>query len=328
MGEAVEALRAGRVSREEAFAALSKERDPSRRLLLEKSAALEKEAALLRGFATELHQRTVRQSLAAELARPDAEADLLRCALLLAKHDNPDLDIAAYERGVEQMVRELKADPDIAAAPGLAVRRLNRYLFEENGFHGSRSDYGNPSNSYLNEVLDDREGLPITLSVLYIELARRLGIVGVSGIPLPGRFMVGYRETEGGEYALVDVYEGGRLLSMQEGVEAVSEDGVVPKTAKLPASKRDILLRMIRNLLGPLMDSRSTPKEALPYLELVLALDPDAARERLARAFVREGGGQREAAAEDVRWRLEHLPPGVGEDKRETLEQWLGRLVR
>jgi serine protease Do len=328
LGEAVEALRSGRVSREEAFAALSKERDPSRRLLLEKSVALEKEAALLRGFATELHQRTVRESLAAELARPDAEADLLRCALLLAKHDNPDLDIAAYERGVEQMVRELKADPDTAAAPGVAVRRLNRYLFEENGFHGSRSDYGNPSNSYLNEVLDDREGLPITLSVLYIELARRLGIVGVSGIPLPGRFMVGYRETEEGEYALVDVYEGGRLLTMQEGVEAVSEDGVVPKTARLPASKRDILLRMIRNLLGPLMDSRSTPKEALPYLELVLALDPDAARERLARAFVREGGGQREAAAEDVRWMLEHLPPGVGEDKRETLEQWLGRLLR
>jgi serine protease Do len=328
LGEAVEALRAGRVSREEAFAALSKERDPSRRLLLEKSATLEKEAALLRGFATELHQRTVRESLAAELVRPDAEADLLRCALLLAKHDNPDLDIAAYERGVEQMVRELKADPDIAAAPGVAVRRLNRYLFEENGFHGSRSDYGNPSNSYLNEVLDDREGLPITLSVLYIELARRLGIVGVSGIPLPGRFMVGYRETEEGEYALVDVYEGGRLLTMQEGVDAVSEDGVVPKTARLPASKRDILLRMIRNLLGPLMDSRSTPKEALPYLELVLALDPDAARERLARAFVREGGGQREAAAEDVRWMLEHLPPGVGEDKRETLEQWLGRLLR
>jgi hypothetical protein len=70
LGEAGEALRSGRVSREEAFAALSKERDPIRRLLLEKSAALEKEAALLRGFATELHQRTVRESLAAELARP------------------------------------------------------------------------------------------------------------------------------------------------------------------------------------------------------------------------------------------------------------------
>ena len=324
----VEALGAGKIARAAAFDLLGKERDSSRRLLGEKSAALEKEAALLRVFATELHQRTVRAELAAELARPDAEADLLRCALLLSKHDNPDLDVAAYERGVGQMVRELKADADIAAGTGAAVRRLNRYLFEENGFHGSRSDYGNPSNSYLNEVLDDREGLPITLSVLYIELARRLGIAGVSGIPLPGRFMVGYREEEGAEYALVDVYEGGRLLTMEEGVAAVSEDGVVPASAKRPSSKRDILLRMVRNLLGPLMDSRNTSKEALPYLEMVLELDPDAARERLMRAFVREGAGERAAAAEDVRWMLEHLPPGVGEEKRETLGQWLERLER
>jgi regulator of sirC expression with transglutaminase-like and TPR domain len=325
---AVEALAAGKISRAAAFESLGRERDSSRRLLGEKSAALEKEAALLRGFATELHQRSVRSELVTELARPDAEADLLRCALLLSKHDNPDLDVAAYERGVGQMVRELQADVEIMAGTGSAVRRLNRYLFEENGFHGSRSDYGNPSNSYLNEVLDDREGLPITLSVLYIELARRLGVKGVKGIPLPGRFMVGYSEVEGGEYALVDVYEGGRLLTMEEGVAAVSEAGWVPASAKNPSSKRDILLRMVRNLLGPLMDSRNTSKEALPYLEMVLELDPDAARERLMRAFVREGAGERAAAAEDVRWMLEHLPPGVGEDKRETLGQWLERLER
>jgi serine protease Do len=326
--DAVEALRVGRISRESAFGSLGGERESSRRMLLEKSAALEKEASMLRVFATELHQRTVRRELVAELEKPDPEADLLRCALLLSKHDNPDLDVAVYERGVEQMVRELRADAEIAAGTDGAVRRLNRYLFEENGFHGSRSDYGNPSNSYLNEVLDDREGLPITLSVLYIELARRLGIRGVSGIPLPGRFMVGYRKGEDGEISLVDVYEGGRLLSMEEGVAAVSEDGAVPPGAKRPALKRDILLRMVRNLLGPLMDSRSTPKEALPYLEIVLALDPDAARERLARAFVREGLGERLAAAEDVRWMLEHLPPGLGEERRDTLERWLARLER
>lgn len=326
--ETVDALRSGKMSKEAAFELLSREREASRLLLGERSAALEKEAAALRSFATEMHQRTVRKELAAELARPDGEADLLRCALLLSKHDNPDLDVAAYERGVEQMVRELKTDAEIGAGTTAAVRRLNRYLFEENGFHGSRSDYGNPSNSYLNEVLDDREGLPITLSVLYIELARRLGVPGVSGIPLPGRFMVGYRDKEEGEYALVDVYEGGRLLTMEQGVEEVAADGLVPANAKVPALKRDILLRMVRNLLGPLMDSRNTSREALPYLEIVLALDPDAARERLTRAFVREGLGEKAAAAEDVRWMLEHLPPGIGEDRRATLEQWLERLTR
>jgi regulator of sirC expression with transglutaminase-like and TPR domain len=326
--ETVEGLLGGRITRESAFESLGRERDSSRRLLLERSGALEKEAALLRVFATELHQRTVREALVAELERPDSEADLLRCALLLSKHDNADLDVAAYERGFEQMVRELKGDPEIAAGAGRAIRRINRYLFEENGFHGSRSDYGNPSNSYLNEVLDDREGLPITLSVLYIELARRLGVQGVAGIPLPGRFMVGYREGEDAEIALVDVYEGGRLLTMEEGVASVSEDGMVPASAKRPAFKREILLRMVRNLLGPLMDSRNTSKEALPYLDIALALDPDAARERLARAFVRENLGERSAAAQDVRWMLEHLPPGLGEERRETLERWLGRLER
>ncbi len=326
--EAVEGLRGGTLTREAAFGALSRETDASRRLLLERGAALEKEASLLRGFATELHQRTVREALVAELDRPDVEADLLRSALLLSKHDNADLDVASYERGFEQMVRELRGDADIVAGAGKAVRRLNRYLFEENGFHGSRSDYSNPSNSYLNEVLDDREGLPITLSVLYIELARRLGVEGVAGIPLPGRFMVGYREEANSELALVDVYEGGRLLSLEEGVASVSEDGSVPASAKKPALKREILLRMVRNLLGPLLDSRNTPKEALPYLEIVLALDPEAARERLARAFVRENLGERSAAAEDVRWMLEHLPPGLGEDRRETLERWLARLER
>jgi regulator of sirC expression with transglutaminase-like and TPR domain len=326
--ETVEGLRGGRITRQSAFESLSRERDSSRRLLLEQSVALEKEATLLRVFATELHQRTVREALVAELERPDAEADLLRCALLLSKHDNADLDVAAYERGFEQMVRELKGDPEIAAGAGRAVRRINRYLFEENGFHGSRSDYSNPSNSYLNEVLDDREGLPITLSVLYIELARRLGVQGVAGIPLPGRFMVGYPKAEDGEIALVDVYEGGRLLTMEEGVASVSEDGLVPASAKRPALKREILLRMVRNLLGPLIDSRNTSKEALPYLEIALALDPDAARERLARAFVRENLGERSAAAEDVRWMLEHLPPGLGDDRRETLERWLARLER
>ena len=87
------------------------------------------------------------------------------------------------------MAQELKDQPEIAAGTLSAVQRINRYLFEENGFHGSRSEYSSRSNSYLNEVLDDREGLPITLSVLYVELARRLNVSGVAGIPLPGRFM-------------------------------------------------------------------------------------------------------------------------------------------
>src|SRR5216684_5716061 len=91
--------------------------------------------------------------------------------------------------------------PKDADGPG-KLAALNKYLFTERGFHGSRQDYYNRSNSYLNEVLDDREGIPITLSVLYIELARRVGLK-VVGIPLPGHFVVEFLP-EKGEGKLID----------------------------------------------------------------------------------------------------------------------------
>jgi regulator of sirC expression with transglutaminase-like and TPR domain len=208
------------------------------------------------------------------------------------------------------------------------VRRLNRYLFEENGFHGSRSDYSSRSNSYVNEVLDDREGLPITLSIVYIELARSLGVSGVVGIPLPGRFMVGYRASEQDEFSLVDVYDGGKVLSMREALEIVSDGALVPEKARQPALKRDIVVRMIRNLAGPQLEARNGAQEALPYLDLLIALDPEAGRERLSRAMIREFQGDKSGAAEDVGWMLEHLPEGIRANQREMLEEWLRKLTR
>jgi serine protease Do len=103
------------------------------------------------------------KEILAELAKPEPEINLLRCALLLARHDNPEIDVASYVSAFKSMVADLKDDPEIKKGTIPAVKRLNRYFFEENGFHGSRHDYGSRSNSYINEVIDDREGLPITL---------------------------------------------------------------------------------------------------------------------------------------------------------------------
>jgi regulator of sirC expression with transglutaminase-like and TPR domain len=201
-------------------------------------------------------------------------------------------------------------------------------LFEENGFHGSRSDYSNRSNSYVNEVLDDREGLPITLSVVYIELAQKLGVEGVVGIPLPGRFMVGYRRSSQDEFSLVDVYDGGKRLSMAQAIDVVADRNTVAEKARQPASKRDIIVRMIRNLAGPQLETRNGAMDALPYMDLLIALDPDAGRERLSRAMIREIQGNRVGAAEDVGWMLEHLPEGIQTRQRAMLEEWLQRLSR
>lgn len=283
---------------------------------------------MLKEMTLELHQRSVREELIAELGKPEREADLLRCALLLSKHDNPDLDMDVYQRGFEQMTQELSGDSELSQGTESAVRRLNRYLFEENGFHGSRSDYSSRSNSYVNEVLDDREGLPITLSVVYVELARRLAVEGVVGIPLPGRFMVGYRGSSEDEFSLVDVYDGGKRLSMAQALDVVSDGAIVPEKARQPASKRDIIVRMIRNLAGPQLETRNGAMEALPYMDLLISLDPDAGRERLSRAMIRELQGNRLGAAADVGWMLEHLPDGIQTRQREMLEEWLQKLSR
>lgn len=307
---------------------LRKDPESGRRIMIRQQLELERSSKMLKEMTVELHQRSVREALVAELAKPDKEADLLQCALLLSKHDNPDLDLAIYQREFEQMTQELSGDSDVSRSTESAVLRLNRYLFEENGFHGSRSDYSSRSNSYVNEVLDDREGLPITLSVIYIELARRLGIEGVVGIPLPGRFMVGYRLGAKDEFSLVDVYDGGKLLSMAHAIDVVSNGSMVPEKARRPASKRDIIVRMIRNLAGPQLETRNGAVEALPYMDLLIALDPDAGRERLSRAMIRELQGNRLGAAEDVGWMLEHLPDGLEARQREMLEEWLQKLSR
>src|SRR5207249_5179614 len=132
-------------------------------------------------------------------------------ALLIAKLDNDELDVAIYRKEIERMLRDLTAalPRDADAAAKLAA--LNKYLFTERGFHGSRGDYYNRANSYLNEVIDDREGLPISLCVLYMDLARRLG-VSVVGVGLPGHFVTRHVPKEG-EGKFIDVYERGEQLS-------------------------------------------------------------------------------------------------------------------
>src|SRR5205814_3379958 len=102
--------------------------------------------------------------------------DLLHAALLVALLDNDEVDVEAYRREVDRMGRDILAGLPKDADEAAKLKALNKFLFEQRGFHGSRGDYYHRSNSYLNEVIDDREGWPITLSVLYMELGKRIGL--------------------------------------------------------------------------------------------------------------------------------------------------------
>ncbi len=298
----------------------------ARRVLVEQRRKLEDEAAKLRELERELHRRAMTKEILAELAKPEPEINLLRCALLLARHDNPEIDIATYLNSFKAMVLDLKDDPEINKGTITAVKRLNRYLFEENGFHGSRGDYSNRSNSYLNEVLDDREGLPITLSVLYVELASALGVQGVFGVPLPGKFMVGYRDGPEGELHLVDVFEHGKLVTVEQAALDLTDDGHFPEGALAPTTKQIILLRMLRNLMSSVFEDNRSLRESLPYLNLLLAIDPLAAPERLTRAQLRQRLGEKTGAREDVSWLIENFPADGPPELMQQLDRWMQSL--
>ena len=302
--------------------------DPAaaRRVISEQRKKLEEEAGKLRELERELHRRAMTKEILAELEKPEPEINLLRCTLLLSRHDNPEIDVASYLNAFKAMTADLKDDPEILKGTIPAVKRLNRYLFEENGFHGSRGDYESRSNSYMNEVLDDREGLPITLSVLYVELASKLGIQGVFGVPLPGKFMVGYRGGPEGELQLVDVFERGKELTVEQAALQLSETADLADEFLEPATKRDILLRMLRNLLGSGFEETRAIRDSLPYLDLVLAIDPKAAVERLTRAQLRQRVGEKAGAREDVNWLIENFPDDGPPEMIQQLDRWLQSL--
>ena len=326
IGKTLKDFQAEPKERQKALNQLLEKPGESRRVLVNQRRELEKQVAALKELEHDLHRASVTRDLVAELAKPEDQIDLMRATLLLARHDNPEVDIKQYLQGFERMVDELKKAPEITQGTVPAVKRINRYLFEENGFHGSRHDYSSKSNSYMNELLDDREGLPITLSVLYIELAARLGVKQVYGLGLPGKFMVGYREGPEGELQLLDVFERGKKVSLEQAALELSDIGSFPEEMLEPASKRSIILRMLNNLLGTTLDDVAAVKETLPYLDLVIALDPDSAVQRITRARMKERLGFRSEAAADVRWLTDHFPEDGPNQVRNQLLDWLDEL--
>jgi serine protease Do len=296
--------------------------DAGMAVLRERARLLERQAAQLRVLAREVHHRRTLKELAAAVAGKEEEVDLLRAALLIARLDNEELDIEHYRKEVERMAREVGAALPQDATESAKLAALNKALFEERGFHGSRGDYYHKSNSYLNEVIDDREGLPITLSVLYMELAKRLGLK-VVGVGLPGHFIVRHVPAKG-EAKLIDVYEGGQEMTRAEAEKRVRAqlDRPLQDEDLAETGKKAVVVRMLQNLLGLAQEDQDV-LAALRYLDAMLTVTPDAGRERWMRALLRYNTRQREAAREDVDWLVEHHPEGVDPKRVRELRERL-----
>lgn len=294
----------------------------ARRLLEQRAKMLDEQAASLRKLQHEVHRQTVTQEILKVLHGSTDDTDLLKAALLVAKHDNPDLDVDAYLQSIDRMAEELKSDPAITGkSTAKAAERLVTYLFSENGFHGSRSDAMDEfSNSYLNEVLDDREGIPITLAIVYLDLARRLGLNNLYGVSLPGRFMVAFKDkfpTGTEAITLIDLYAGGKFLSTKEAQLFISQSTgrEVDQEQLQPATTQAIILRLLNNLTS----FSKRPEQALPYFDLILAIDPESSSDRLNRAFMRMKAGNNSGAKEDLGKILESPPPFLDIQKIDAL---------
>jgi regulator of sirC expression with transglutaminase-like and TPR domain len=143
----------------------------------------------------------------------DEKIDLIRAALVIARTEYPNLDIEVYAARMEQLARRVAAlvpHPD----PQPALAALNRVLFEELNLRGNREDYYDPRNSFLNDVLDRGLGIPITLSIVYMELAKRVGF-SLAGVGMPGHFLLKHYGHDGQE-TLIDCFNRGDILTRQD----------------------------------------------------------------------------------------------------------------
>lgn len=251
-------------------------------------------------------------------------------ALDLASIEYPALDPDPYVTLFDEMAAAIRNQLGHSSQGSAFIALTNRYLFEDLAFHGNESGYYDPRNSCLNFVLEQRTGIPITLSLVYLEIARRLS-KPVFGVGLPGHFVIGYDD---GKYSIyIDPFHAGRLLTKREcialaretsGAEVADDYGILR-----PVSARYILTRMLNNLQGAYFRSEEYGK-ALRVLEVLIEADPATADYYKAAAVAHLHLRQYRAANEMFELYLRKSPdasdrPEVAK-QMEAIHRWLGSL--
>jgi len=225
---------------------------------------------------------TARLQFADLMAGPDDQVDLAEAALLIACAEYPELDVPLYLRRVDDLARAVRARLGGDPGPAAAMRTLNAVLFDDEGFHGNVDDYYDPRNSFLNDVLDRRRGIPITLSTLYIEVGRRAGLE-VEGVGLPGHFVVRVHGT------LVDPFHGGTVLSeedCQKRLDRIYGGRLeLDETMLAACERKTILARTLRNLKA-IYTKAGDFIRALNVVELLLRVEPGSLEEMRDRGLL------------------------------------------
>jgi regulator of sirC expression with transglutaminase-like and TPR domain len=234
--------------------------------------------------------------------------DLARAALAIAREEYPQLDEARYLRALDEFGHQVLRALPAGASPERRVGRLNAVLFHELGFAGNQADYYDPRNSFLNEVIERRSGIPISLSLVYLEVGRRCGL-RVEGVAFPGHFLCKVSLDEG--ELIVDAFNRGQLLGLEElkrrFASAAGDAARFNVRLLRAATPKEILSRMLQNLRSIYLDRDDLPR-ALSAVDRQLLLQPDDVRVLRDRARLCEQLGGAGAAAADLETVL-HLDP-------------------
>jgi regulator of sirC expression with transglutaminase-like and TPR domain len=251
------------------------------------------------------------KAFAAEILKVDTQVDLGRAVLLMAKCEYKKLDVEFYLSQIDEMAKTIgsRLSPNAATLNPLSIiNQINEYLYNELAFRGNKENYYDPRNSFLNEVLVRRLGIPITLSVLYMEIARRLGLT-ILGVGMPGHFLM--KCTIDDQEIIIDAFNQGRILDKNDCQQLITNlygTGIELKSSFFRAvSKKEILIRMLNNLKSIYLSS-GDHQRTIATIECLLLITPQSINDIRDRGLVSYHLGKYSRAISDLEFYLNYAP--------------------
>ena len=258
--------------------------------------------------------KQIRRRFSELICSDDERINLAEAALLIAAEEYPRMDVGLYLERLDHfgdLAREQAAEARDAMD---IITALNTTLFEQLGFRGNRESYYDPRNSYLNEVIDRRTGIPITITVVYIEVAKRIGFP-IKGVGMPFHFIAKHPAESGDVF--IDTFNGGRLLGAagcDELITQMSGGKLELQAAHLEAvTNKQILTRMLSNLLG--IYSPTDHRRALAAIERILLINPGSAPHIRDRGLLLARSGERTQAIAELERYIELSPEAPDDDE-------------
>jgi regulator of sirC expression with transglutaminase-like and TPR domain len=246
----------------------------------------------------------------------DERIDLVRAALTFARIEYPELDIELYVRRLEELASRVASRIPETGDPAQSVAALNHVLFQEERFRGNSVDYYNPQNSFLNDVLDHRLGIPITLALVYMEIGRRVGFP-LFGVGMPGHFLLKHYDVSGSSF-LIDAFDRGMVLSDEDCQKKLNEiySGQLTLRSEflLPVTRRQMLTRMLNNLKVIYLERRNF-RRAVQVVDLILVIYPRSPEDVKHRAVLRYNLDDHRGALEDFEVYVKMSPDASDTDE-------------